>query len=77
MEDYGFKLYNAIAEGEIKFLKGYYHPAEMLWKDLDGKAIPKWTSNMETISAAKEHFGDRASYAELRYVMAHIRGKSE
>jgi hypothetical protein len=47
LEDYGFKLYNAIAEGEIKFLKGYYHPAEMLWKDLDGKAIPKWTSNMK------------------------------
>jgi hypothetical protein len=45
LEDYKVKMYNAVAYGEVLFGKSYYHPQEILWKDLDGKAIPKWTSD--------------------------------
>lgn len=47
LEEYGFKLYNADIEGELVFLKSYYHPAEMLWKDIDGKVFPKWINDFK------------------------------
>lgn len=45
LEEYKVKMYNAVADGEILFGKSYYHPQEILWKDLDGKIIPRWTSD--------------------------------
>jgi ATP-dependent exoDNAse (exonuclease V), alpha subunit - helicase superfamily I member len=60
-----------IQAGELSILKFMESPK------VDEIARYFYSNGMETISAAKEHFGDRASYAELRYVMAHIRGKSE
>ncbi len=47
LEEYKFKIYNADIEGELKFLRSYYHPAEMLWKDIDGKNFPTWTKNFK------------------------------
>jgi hypothetical protein len=47
LEGYKFKIYNAVVEGELVFLKAYYHPAEMLWKDIEGTKFPSWTENFE------------------------------
>ncbi len=47
LEEYKVKMYDVVARGEVLFGKSYYHPIELLWKDLDGKAIPKWTSDFE------------------------------
>ena len=43
LSSYKFKMYKTKVIGEIRFLNSYYHPSELLWKDLDGKTIPKWT----------------------------------
>jgi len=46
-EAYGIKFNDVNAEGEVLFGKAYYHPAEMVWKDLDGKEFPKRLNNFE------------------------------
>jgi len=45
MNAYKFKIYNMTLTGEIRFGNAYYHPTEMLWKEIDGKPIPAWVSN--------------------------------
>lgn len=47
LEEYDFKLYDINIWGEIKFNRAYYHPAEILWKDLDGKEFPIWIKKYE------------------------------
>ena len=47
LEEYNATIYNFDLWGDIKFLNGYYQPAELLWKNLDGKAFPKWTEKLE------------------------------
>lgn len=42
LQEYNFKIYNLVVEGELVFLRAYYHPAEMLWKEIDGKEFPNW-----------------------------------
>lgn len=41
------KLYEIRTYGEIPFNRGYYHPVELFWKDLDGKEFPSWTKDFE------------------------------
>lgn len=43
---YNFKLYNVFIEGELQFLRSYYHPAEMLWQEIDDKVFPSWTKTL-------------------------------
>jgi len=47
LEGYKFKIYDAMIEGEVRFLRSYYQPSEMLWKDIDGKNFPSWTRDFE------------------------------
>ncbi|MHC1704266.1 MAG: hypothetical protein AB9846_10195 [Tenuifilaceae bacterium] len=45
LEAYKFKTYDVSIVGEVIFLKSYYHPAEMLWREVDGKTFPKWIND--------------------------------
>jgi len=45
LQEYNFKLYDIKVEGELVFLRSYYHPAEMLWKEIDGKEFPRWLND--------------------------------
>lgn len=47
LEEYRVKFHDLYAEGEIVFGRAYYHPAEMLWKDVDGKPFPAWLSKFD------------------------------
>ncbi len=47
LEEYNFKIYDVSIEGELTFLRSYYQPAEMLWKDIDGINFPKWITGFE------------------------------
>lgn len=64
-------LAKLIQGGELSILKLMESP----WVDEIARFF--YANGMETISVAKEHFGDRVTYAELRYVMAHIRQMKE
>lgn len=46
LEAYNITFYNVNVMGRIKFLNGYYHPLELLWKHLDNKHFPKWSENL-------------------------------
>jgi len=45
LDAYKFKSYDVRIDGEVIFLRSYYHPGEMLWKDIDGKIFPKWIND--------------------------------
>ncbi len=45
LKEYKVKFNNIDIVGEVRFLRGYYHPAELLWKDIDSKAFPQWLEN--------------------------------
>mgnify|MGYP003583410250 FL=1 len=47
LEEYNFKYYNINVWVEVKFNRAYYQPAEILWRDLDGKDVPKWANKLE------------------------------
>ncbi len=47
LEEYKVRFNDLYADGELVFGKSYYHPAEMLWKDLDGKDFPRWLKKFE------------------------------
>ncbi len=64
-------LAKLIQGGKLSILKLMESP----WVDEIARFF--YANGMETISVAKEHFGDRVTYAELRYVMAHIRQMKE
>ncbi|HNS30760.1 MAG TPA: hypothetical protein PKL52_09555 [Tenuifilaceae bacterium] len=46
LEAYNARIYNINLSGDIKFLNGYYKPAELLWKHLDNKPFPKWAEKI-------------------------------
>jgi len=46
-KEYGMKFYDLNTYGEIRFERGYYHPAELLWKDLDESKFPRWANDFE------------------------------
>ena len=48
LEAYNVKLNDVYVDGEMVFGRAYYHPGEMLWKDIDGKEFPKWLEKFET-----------------------------
>lgn len=48
LEEYDVAFHNIDMFGEIVFGRAYYNPAEMLWKDLDGKKFPKWLKDFTT-----------------------------
>lgn len=47
LKEYKIKMYDIPAYDEVRFGNSYYHPAELLWKDLDGKVFPKWLKNFK------------------------------
>lgn len=47
LEAYDFKIYDVSVDGEVKFLRSFYHPGEMLWKEIDGKSFPTWIKDFE------------------------------
>lgn len=56
MATYKFRIYDMTMTGEIRFGNAYYHPLEMLWKEVDGKPVPNWVSNF-CFSYAKDAAG--------------------
>lgn len=43
LEAYKITFYKANIRGEVRFLNGFYEPAELLWKHLDNQHFPAWT----------------------------------
>jgi len=82
LEQYKFKVYNANIDGEVKFLRGFYHPAEMLWRDIDGRSFPSWTTDF-SFDWAKDSKGNWyytnysfKSLGENQYLVSYKNGKS-
>ncbi len=42
LEAYNVRMLDYKLAGDVRFQRAYYHPAELLWKDKDGKAFPGW-----------------------------------
>ncbi len=47
LEAYGMKMFDVQVYGEVQFGNAYYHPAEMLWKEIDRGDFPKWTETFQ------------------------------
>lgn len=45
LKDYELAIYDVLLYGDVQFGKGYYHPSELVWRDVDGGGFPEWLNS--------------------------------